>query len=346
MARKKKISRVQELVYELKVSDAMTRNVISVTLTTWMSNLRQVLRDNLISGAPVIDGDQLVGVISIEDFITWLAEGGEDCLICEKMSRKIETLYADEPLVNAVDKFERCGFGRFPVVERGGRKLVGILTKGDIVEGLLKRLEIDYHEEEIHRYRASHIFEDLIADNMSLTLEYHVAGQDFKGAGRSTSELKRALRRLSIHPRIVRRVAIASYEAEMNIIVFAEHGDIVVEVEPAQIRVEAKDSGPGIPDIEKAMQVGYSTAPDWVRELGFGAGMGLSNIQKCADEMNLTSKVGEGTCLKIIIKMGEKERDNGRLENGSSVEDPTPHVRSGQGSPDEGRRAPLGRKAL
>ena len=307
MADKPEITRVQELVYELKIGDVMTRDVTTVAPTDLMSSLRDVLRDSQISGAPVMDGDGLVGIISIEDFIKWLHEGEKDCLIGEKMSKVAETLHADEPLVNAVNRFDKYGFGRFPVVERETGKLVGIITKGDIIEGLLKRLEIDYHEEEIHRYRASHIFEDIVADNVCLTMRYNVVGQDFKKAGTGASGLKKALSRLNVHPRIVRRVAIAAYEAEMNITVFAEKGEVVVEVQPDRIQVDANDQGPGIPDVEKAMQVGYSTAPDWVRELGFGAGMGLTNIRKCADKMSLTSVVGEGTNLRIVIKM----RDNG-----------------------------------
>jgi len=309
MAEKAKIGRVQELIYELKIADAMTRNVITVRPETMMSSLRGLLRDNRISGVPVVEGRKLVGIVSIDDFVSWLAGGGEDCPVRNKMEREIEILCADEPLVNAVEKFDKYGFGRFPVVERGRKRLVGIITKGDIVRELLRRLEIDFQEEEIHRYRASHIFEDMVADRIGLILQYHVMGQDFARAGVSTSGLKKALKRLNIDARVVRRVAIATYEAEMNIIVFAREGDIVVEIERDQIRVEAKDSGPGIPDIEKAMQIGYSTAPDWVRELGFGAGMGLNNIQRCADEMELSSTVGEGTCLRIVVRMDGKRAE-------------------------------------
>ena len=87
----------------------------------------------------------------------------------------------------------------------------------------------------------------------------------------------------------------------MNVVIFARGGEIVVKVDPNQIRTKVEDSGPGIPDIEKAMQPGYSTAPDWVRELGFGAGMGLNNIKKCVDEMNITSTVGKGTHLEMYV---------------------------------------------
>jgi anti-sigma regulatory factor (Ser/Thr protein kinase) len=106
---------------------------------------------------------------------------------------------------------------------------------------------------------------------------------------------------LGIHPHVIRRVAVATYEAEINIVVYTEGGEIVAEVRPNHIKIEALDKGPGIPDIEQAMQPGYSTAPDWVREMGFGAGMGLPNIKSCADEMQLRSTVGVGTHLTITI---------------------------------------------
>ncbi len=298
-----RFTKVQELVYELKVSDAMMRDVITARPETLMSELREILRSHRISGTPIMEGDKLVGIISIEDFIKWLGEGGKDCPIKNKMTTDAETLYADEPLVHAVSKLEQLGFGRFPVVNRQNGKLVGVITKGDIIESLLRELEIDYHEEEIHRYRASHIFEDIMADKTTLSFQYSVKGKDFNQAGQVSSDLKKSLTRLGIHPRIVRRAAIASYEAEMNVVIFTEGGEIAVEVKPDKIRIGVKDSGPGIRDIKKALKPGYSTAPDWVRELGFGAGMGLNNIQKCADKMNLTSTVGKGTDLEINIGM-------------------------------------------
>ena len=308
MVQEEKITRIQELIYELKVSDVMKKEVIIVNPETLMSELREILRSNRISGTPVIiDEDKLVGIISIEDFIKWLAAEGHDCPVGEKMNKDVKTLFDDEPLIQAVSKFEQYGFGRFPVLDRESGKLVGVMTKGDIIEGLLKKLEVEYHEEEIHTYRASHIFEDIIADKTMLTFQYNLVGNDFKRAGECSSGLKKTLKRLGIHPEIVRRVAIATYEAEMNIIIYAQKGQIISEVSPDRIKIIAKDKGPGIPDIKKVMQPGYSTAPDWIREMGFGAGMGLNNIQKCADEMNLNSTVGKGTQLEINIAMKERK---------------------------------------
>lgn len=307
MVKNKDFTRVQELVYELKVSEVMTSKVITVRPETRMSELREILKKNFISGTPVVNGKRnLVGIVSIDDFIDWLSKREEDTKIKRRMSKDAKTVYADEPLIQVVSKFKKFGFGRFPVVERKSGKLVGIITKGDIVRGILKRLEIDYHEEEIHRYRASHIFEDIVADHAKLTLQYSVKSGDFTEAGKSSSDLKKTLARLNVHPRIIRRAVIASYEAEMNMVIFGKKGEIKVEVTPEFIRIEANDSGSGIPDIEKAMQPGYSTAPDWVREMGFGAGMGLKNIKKCSDKMSLKSKVGEGTHLSFTIKMEKK----------------------------------------
>jgi anti-sigma regulatory factor (Ser/Thr protein kinase) len=163
-------------------------------------------------------------------------------------------------------------------------------------------LEIDYREEELHRYRASHIFEDIIADDIALVFGYRIAAGDIFRAGEASSGLRKTLSRLGIRPHVIRRVAVATYEAEMNIVIFTDGGELVAEVRPDSIRIDALDKGPGIPDIERAMQPGYSTAPTWVQEMGFGAGMGLPNIQACADEMRLESKVGVGTHLEIIIR--------------------------------------------
>jgi len=305
MADKKDITKVQELVYEMKVEQVMTKDIITVSPHNLMSELRVLLRDKRISGVPVVENDRLVGLISIEDFIKCLAEGRMNSLVKDRMSSNVDALYNNEPLVRAVEEFDRLGYGRYPVIDRESKKLVGIITKGDIIRGLLKKIEIDYHEEEIHRYRASHFFEDIIADETILIFKYEVVGKDFDRAGQTSSWLKKSLRRMGIPSKIIRRVAIATYEAEMNIVAFTERGDITARITPEKIMIEVVDSGPGIPDVKKAMKPGFSTAPDWIRELGFGAGMGLPNIQKCSDTMSLESSEGEGTRLEFVVHLNE-----------------------------------------
>jgi anti-sigma regulatory factor (Ser/Thr protein kinase) len=134
-----------------------------------------------------------------------------------------------------------------------------------------------------------------------------VKPKDFKTGRRASSRLKRALDRLGAHPEDIRRVAISAYEAEMNLVIHAdEGGELIVEIEPEMIHLSVIDQGPGIPDIEKAMSPGFSTAPNWIRELGFGAGMGLGNIKKCSDSVSLESEVGGGTKLDIVIYLRQE----------------------------------------
>lgn len=299
-----RITKLQELAYELRVEQAMIQDVITVSPQATMADVRDLLRANRISGVPVVDEGRLVGIISIEDLIKALASGSMDVSVAERMTLDPMTLYAHEHLVHAVSKFSELHFGRFPVIDQENN-LVGIITQGDIVRAMLKRLEVDYCEEELHRYRASHIFEDLVADDIALVFGYHIPARDFNRAGEAASGLRKTLSRLGIHPHILRRVAVAAYEAEMNVVIYTDGGEMVVQVRPDRIRIEVLDKGPGIPDIEQAMQPGFSTATEWVREMGFGAGMGLPNIQACADNMKLESKVDVGTRLEIVIHIRE-----------------------------------------
>jgi CBS domain-containing protein/anti-sigma regulatory factor (Ser/Thr protein kinase) len=309
VAEPEKATKLQEIVHELMVRDVMTTDLITVRPEAKVRELRDLLRVYRISGLPVVDGGAMVGIISLEDFIECLADRQNGCVIAEKMTREVETLYADDPLVSALGRFESSGLGRYPVIERENGKLVGILTKGDVIQGLLKKLEIDYHQEEIHRHRASHIFEDIEADVTTVDFQYYVVGQNFDQAGDASSRLRRTLRRLGVPPEIGRRVAIASYEAEMNLVIFTEGGIIGVRVRPSKIFIEIKDSGPGIADVEKALQPGFSTASDWVRELGFGAGMGLPNIKNMSDEFNIESGEGMGTTLSLAFSMNRERNE-------------------------------------
>lgn len=134
-----------------------------------------------------------------------------------------------------------------------------------------------------------------------IVLKYNVPGDDFTRAGEASGAVKSQLKQMQLSPEIVRRVAIAMYEGEINMVIHAEGGTIEVSITPEYIEVVLKDKGPGIPDVEKAMQAGYSTAPDNVRNLGFGAGMGLPNMKKYTDEMKVETTLGVGTTVTMRI---------------------------------------------
>jgi anti-sigma regulatory factor (Ser/Thr protein kinase) len=217
------------------------------------------------------------------------------------MTRNVATIYDDELLVNAIVKLNKYGIGRLPVIERDHSNLVGILTKEDIIQGLLKKLGIDYQIREMRPDQEGTLFHDTLAAKMRIQFKYDIPSRNVSGAGESASVLKRTLKRLGFHPQVVRRAAIIAYEAEMNIVLYSHGGQIAAWIEPNYIKIKARDTGPGITDVEQAKKPGFSTAPEWVRELGFGAGMGIPNIMKCADKTILKSKMGIGTEMETII---------------------------------------------
>lgn len=137
----------------------------------------------------------------------------------------------------------------------------------------------------------------------SLKFHYVVDKTDFTRAGEASSDVKGKLRKMGCDPEVIRKVAIAMYEGEINMVIHAEGGVIDVEITPTDIILVLKDKGPGIADIEKAMQAGYSTASENIRSLGFGAGMGLPNMKKYSDEMNIDTVLGVGTTVTMVVHM-------------------------------------------
>lgn len=133
-----------------------------------------------------------------------------------------------------------------------------------------------------------------------MQLRHKIAGGDFANAGKVASSVKKILRQLNIDHTVSKRVVIALYEGEVNVVAHAWSGIVEVEIDESRIRITITDKGPGIPDIEKAMEEGYSTATPQVREMGFGAGMGLSNMKKNSDSMKITSVPGDGTVVELV----------------------------------------------
>jgi CBS domain-containing protein/anti-sigma regulatory factor (Ser/Thr protein kinase) len=292
----------QELIYNLSIENVMRKNVITVTPETTFKELKEIMKINRISGVPVLDGGRLVGVASLEDLIKALEDGDLDVPVSRRMTRQVITVMEKSSLIEALKKFFKFHVGRLPVVDEQGT-LTGILTGSDITKGLLETINQNGYAKEIKRSQI--IFrEDIVSDQTSLILRYHIKENDFKSGGSASSKIKKSMEQLGISPQILRRAAICAYEAEMNLIIHTDAGgEIIVEIENESIRMTVTDSGPGIPDVQKALSPGFSTASTWIQELGFGAGMGLSNIEKCADHFTLESQPGRGTRLEIIIRL-------------------------------------------
>jgi len=138
--------------------------------------------------------------------------------------------------------------------------------------------------------------------DLAFTITSPVQGMDFSAAGDAAAKIKRALSQVGLPGSMVRRAAIAAYEAEMNIVIHAYSGTMTANISCDGVQLIAEDCGPGIPDVNLAMQEGYSTAPSHVQEMGFGAGMGLPNIRNCADEMDIVTEEGVGTKITVWIR--------------------------------------------
>ena len=137
----------------------------------------------------------------------------------------------------------------------------------------------------------------------AIVLTYDISADDFTRAGEASSDVKRKLKQMGVSPDAIRKVAIAMYEGEINMVIHAKGGIITVEITPEKIKMILADVGPGIPVVKLAMQAGYSTAPDEIRSLGFGAGMGLPNMKKYSDSMDIDTRIGEGTTITMVVNL-------------------------------------------
>lgn len=130
-----------------------------------------------------------------------------------------------------------------------------------------------------------------------MIMHYPIIGNDFVAAGEASSKIKKILRQVGVNADLIRRVCISAYEAELNVVIHAHRGELILSLDENAVEITAADEGPGIPDIDLAMREGYSTASPKAREMGFGAGMGLPNMKRCADQMEITSETGKGTTV-------------------------------------------------
>jgi CBS-domain-containing membrane protein/anti-sigma regulatory factor (Ser/Thr protein kinase) len=298
---KRQVSFAQVLVYELRVRDAMTGLAVTAAASDSLRSIQHQMKTHRISGVPILVNEKLVGIVSIEDIINALDKGHINDPAEQWMSRKIVTLRDHFSLVRAVAEFDRHGFGRFPVLDVNNR-LVGIITRGDITTCLMHHLE-RRAEEAIAKEAA--LTATRVEDEKAqrIVIQADVKSGDFDSAGRLSQRMREVLRSRGIDPGARRRAAVIAYEAETNIIIHSLGGRMTVAIDPQKVCIDAVDNGPGIENVELALQDGWSTAGPLARELGFGAGMGLPNIRKCSDQFEIHSELSVGTRLHCEVRL-------------------------------------------
>jgi anti-sigma regulatory factor (Ser/Thr protein kinase)/predicted transcriptional regulator len=290
---------VLELLYKLKVRDAMSSPVIWASPGASMRSVQYLMRDNGITGVPVAVDDRLVGLVSMGNVIEALDKGRMDERVDAWMARTVISLEDDMPLAFATTYFNRYKFGRFPVLDRSGL-LVGIVCASDIIRALLVAMnrEVERLEEKLAEAAAQ---ASPPPTDGRVRLSFQVTRFDFENAGKASAEIKKALKELGVDAAVIRRAAVASYELELNQVIHSEGGSISCVAGAGEIEIVAEDRGPGIPDVDAAMREGYSTANEWIRSLGFGAGMGLPNAKRVSDDFFIDSGSGRGTTVRVRI---------------------------------------------
>jgi CBS domain-containing protein/anti-sigma regulatory factor (Ser/Thr protein kinase) len=305
------IKKIQPYFADLSVEQFMTSPVITVRDDQTILYAKELMRSWRISGLPVVDDEELLkGIISIEDIIHALESGSLTSPVSEKMSENVVFLSKYDKIMEVVKKFELHGFGRFPVID-DAHHVVGMVTKQDLMIALLKKLSILYvHDTRREDFVGIESFRSIPKNIKSekVEFEFQIDYKEISLAGTGAAELKKFLLSKNFPSKFVKRIAIATYEAETNVIIHSNStGRIKTYVEPDFVEVRVNDNGKGIENIELAMKEGYSTAPDYVREYGFGAGMGLSNIKKCADKMIILSSKGNGVLVEMHFWRHEGE---------------------------------------
>jgi len=287
---------ILELIYKLKIKDVMTTNLVTATKETPLREIQYIMRERQVTGLPIVLGKRLIGIVSMDDIIQALDKGYINEKAQDHMTRNLIVLEDDMPISFAISYFDRFSYHRFPVLNKH-KELVGMITSRDITSTLL--VEINREIEDLEkRTRTTGLSEEMSGEIHT----YSILKHDFENAGYASTEIKKRLKSAGIAPHIIRRAAIASYELEMNLVVHSDGGELIAEYSPQTIQITACDSGPGISDVELAMTAGWTTASEWIRSLGFGAGMGLPNVKSVADDFTIESTLN-GTTVVCVIEL-------------------------------------------
>ena len=286
---------VLELIHQLKIKDVMTTAVLSGNKKQTMRHIQALLRENKVAGIPIVEDNKLIGLVSTEDIINALDNGYINSLVEEKMTKDIIHLQDDMPLSFAISYINKYRYGRFPVLNKNS-ELVGILTSSDVIRSLLIEMN-----REVLRLEKLHKDSVEAAYSIFSEMEFTTTHYNFETAGRASTEIKKALKQRNFDPKLIRRVAIACYELEINQVVHSNGGAMRCSIYPDKVIVVAADTGPGIEDVNLALKEGYSTANEYIRSLGFGAGMGLANTKRVSDEFTINSQPGKGTTVRSVV---------------------------------------------
>ncbi len=292
---------ILELLVKLRIRDVMTRDLITAERQDTMRSVQAAMKRKGISGVPIVEHRRLFGLISIDDLINALETGCIDEPVEKHMSTQMVVLKEEMPLSLGLSYFRKFHFGRFPVLNKDN-ETVGIITSRDINVALLHELTKELDKAE------SNPVSEVNSDGLYLFNVFPVRQFDFEHAGKASTEIKRFLKQRGVSSGLIRRVSVATYELEMNQVVHSLGGTVTCHIEPGYTEIIAQDTGPGIENIEESMKEGVTTANEWIQSMGFGAGMGLPNAKRVADEFEIKSNMESGTKVRVVIRLDDEEK--------------------------------------
>ena len=292
---------IVELLIKLKIRDVMRRDLISARRQDSMRTLQILMRENRITGVPIVENRRLFGLVSIDDIINALDNGYIDDPAEKHMSTQMVVLEENMPLSLGISYFRKYRFGRFPILNKDN-EITGIITSRDVTVALLKELSKELNKME------STTVPHADSDSLHMFKMYHLRKFDFENAGKASTDIKRFLKKRGVGTHLLRRVAVAAYELEMNQVVHSEGGTLTCRIEPEYTEIIAQDTGPGIENVEESLKEGVTTANAWIQSMGFGAGMGLPNVRRVSDDFEIASSPKEGTTVRVKISLIEEDR--------------------------------------
>ena len=295
------------LFSNLDASSVMSTAVHALHPENRVAAARILMREKSISGVPIVDADfRLVGLISVSKIIEALADGRLADSVDSVMTREVISVHAYDTFETILSCFQRFKFGCFPVIEEDG-KLVGMITDTDVLSAIIRSFYSVYvHDRQ--RTITLGSFSALSKEfENSADFVYDISCMGLENAGEGSARLKAFLQSKGFGESVVRRASVCAYEAEMNVCIHAGgQGSLRAIARNGEIIVRVEDEGPGIENIDLAMKEGWSTATDAIRELGFGAGMGLPNIRRFSDHLVIILGKDKPTKLEMIF-LADKE---------------------------------------
>jgi CBS domain-containing protein/anti-sigma regulatory factor (Ser/Thr protein kinase) len=283
-------------------SSVMSTAVYALHPKDRVAAARILMREKSISGVPIVDADfRLVGLISVSKIIEALADGRLAESVDSVMTRDVVALHAHDSLETILACFQRFKFGRFPVVEEDG-KLIGMIADTDVLSAIVRSFYSVYVHDQ-RRMMTLGSFSALSEEfENSADFVHDIRCEGLENAGEGSARLKAFLQSKGFSESVIRRASVCAYEAEINVCIHASgKGSLRAIVRTGEIIVRVEDNGPGIENIDLAMKEGWSTATDAIREMGFGAGMGLPNIRRFSDHLVIMSGKDKPTKVEMIF---------------------------------------------